>query len=99
MTKATAFADPAKAAAFGRLCVETRNMSSRKVVMIAAAFGRLCVETNKVKLIHYPALQPPSGGCVLKLQDGSEKALNSYAAAFGRLCVETQKTVRNPRRV
>ena len=46
MTKATAFADPAKAAAFGRLCVETRNMSSRKVVMIAAAFGRLCVETQ-----------------------------------------------------
>ena len=58
--------------------------------MNSAAFGRLCVETHtkyigKVIWIH---LQPPSGGCVLKLTLGLFRA-TMVAAAFGRLCVET----------
>ena len=37
------------AAAFGRLCVETRGQAYRTGRWIAAAFGRLCVETWKNK--------------------------------------------------
>ena len=33
------------AAAFGRLCVETKVKMTEKCVESAAAFGRLCVET------------------------------------------------------
>ena len=33
--------------------------------------------------------QPPSGGCVLKLQGGSINFCYGVPAAFGRLCVET----------
>ena len=32
-----------------------------------AAFGRLCVETIKSSGIDDRTIQPPSGGCVLKL--------------------------------
>ena len=34
--------------------------------------------------------QPPSGGCVLKPDDGFSDGLNDGPAAFRRLCVETQ---------
>jgi len=34
-------------------------------------------------------VQPPSGGCVLKLFNGAAVYVKSSAAAFGRLCVET----------
>ena len=34
-------------------------------------------------------MQPPSGGCVLKLIGGLLMRGFVYAAAFGRLCVET----------
>ena len=34
------------------------------------------------------AIQPPSGGCVLKLY-GAVKAKSPVTAAFRRLCVET----------
>ena len=34
-------------------------------------------------------MQPPSGGCVLKLLDVDISAYQGKAAAFGRLCVET----------
>ena len=37
------------AAAFGRLCVETRRPKSNWPRRLAAAFGRLCVETNPAK--------------------------------------------------
>ena len=37
-----------------------------------------------------PMLQPPSGGCVLKLATCSPCRRQRIAAAFGRLCVETQ---------
>ena len=49
------------------------------------------------------AVQPPSGGCVLKPFSGDGQAAASRAAAFGRLCVETPQravevraTVRQP---
>ena len=39
------------AAAFGRLCVETRRQYWRQVLLLrAAAFGRLCVETSRMIL-------------------------------------------------
>ena len=34
-------------------------------------------------------IQPPSGGCVLKLYQHGGDARYQYPAAFGRLCVET----------
>ena len=34
--------------------------------MDAAAFGRLCVETESFADFIFFAMQPPSGGCVLK---------------------------------
>ncbi len=56
----------------------------------AAAFGRLCVETQFTEAITKQAeRQPPSGGCVLKLQTIHTGAWYHFAAAFGRLCVET----------
>ena len=55
-----------KAAAFGRLCVETAAEIKKAENWEAAAFGRLCVETFS-KTINSPTdRQPPSGGCVLK---------------------------------
>ena len=41
--------------------------------MLTAAFGRLCVETFVGLVVALFVLQPPSGGCVLKL-------LNAFAA-------------------
>ena len=35
-------------------------------------------------------MQPPSGGCVLKLQVPTNHRYIGEAAAFGRLCVETE---------
>ena len=57
------------AAAFGRLCVETSYVTTvRTNQMDAAAFGRLCVETPSYQYIaDVCEMQPPSGGCVLKL--------------------------------
>ena len=55
-----------------------------------AAFGRLCVETSdRLNITGRPGIQPPSGGCVLKLNLRSLIAFASAPAAFGRLCVET----------
>ena len=36
--------------------------------------------------------QPPSGGCVLKHDNGAIIGYKKVAAAFGRLCVETAFT-------
>ena len=44
-----AFASEAEAAAFGRLCVETRHLSQLSIAISAAAFGRLCVETEIIQ--------------------------------------------------
>ena len=48
----------------------------------------------KPKLIErvvYRNVQPPSGGCVLKLMPYREGYYDSDPAAFGRLCVETRR--------
>ena len=47
--------------------------------------------------IEHP-LQPPSGGCVLKLYNDNGLRMLATAAAFGRLCVEThaQKQLASP---
>ena len=59
--------DTLEPAAFGRLCVETAELTEFNGEKVPAAFGRLCVETpNQTRRSSaYP--QPPSGGCVLKL--------------------------------
>ena len=55
-------------AAFGRLCVETNRLSIKTTFSAPAAFGRLCVETfRRPRLLNKDVAQPPSGGCVLKL--------------------------------
>ena len=38
-------------------------------------------------------MQPPSGGCVLKLCQDLQDCPLQPAAAFGRLCVETKKLI------
>ena len=55
-----------------------------------AAFRRLCVETllMSVILILFVS-QPPSGGCVLKLNEHAYSPRVTRPAAFRRLCVET----------
>ena len=55
------------AAAFGRLCVETNYSLCLCSYRDAAAFGRLCVETPASIDPACKLMQPPSGGCVLKL--------------------------------
>ena len=60
-----------KPAAFRRLCVETCFRSERVNKLVPAAFRRLCVETIMfTTLPKRSKTQPPSGGCVLKLQHG-----------------------------
>ena len=56
-------------AAFRRLCVETRlKLNRRNPYGVPAAFRRLCVETTSHKKSAAALeIQPPSGGCVLKL--------------------------------
>ena len=56
-------------AAFGRLCVETNSSTFTTSPPPPAAFGRLCVETKPDKLFGGLDSQPPSGGCVLKLEN------------------------------
>ena len=61
--------------------------------MTAAAFVRLCVETSDKKGdAEYGNKQPPSCGCVLKLNTHICDNVAFYAAAFVRLCVETNDT-------
>ena len=56
-------------AAFGRLCVETQQQNKTDSPSEPAAFGRLCVETSPKCLLGADCRsQPPSGGCVLKLE-------------------------------
>ena len=44
------------AAAFARLCVETKNGEIRAAIDKAAAFARLCVETYQIYFINYKSL-------------------------------------------
>ena len=54
-------------AAFRRLCVETGNKKISMGDKDPAAFRRLCVETTIIGWLGRLGIQPPSGGCVLKL--------------------------------
>ena len=54
-----------------------------------AAFRRLCVETSITRCNASNFGQPPSGGCVLKQRQFTQRYLESIPAAFRRLCVET----------
>ena len=81
---------PVRAAAFGRLCVETK-------VALSAVYDELkqppsggCVLKLLITLpLNLGNKQPPSGGCVLKPPAWGATAAMMAAAAFGRLCVET----------
>ena len=78
------------AAAFARLCVETRSRYSFFSQKFAAAFARLCVETGLVPLEFLrELLQPPPRGCVLKHIVDFGNIGFQRAATFGWLCVET----------
>ena len=55
-------------AAFRRLCVETGRRGCRLRKRRPAAFRRLCVETSAMRRMPGSRPQPPSGGCVLKLE-------------------------------
>ena len=57
--------------------------------MPPAAFRRLCVETKTITRLPSIKIQPPSGGCVLKLIDEVAERVDIDPAAFRRLCVET----------
>ncbi len=62
------------------------NITSEKK---AATFGWLCVETPGDGASPSCAMQPPSGGCVLKLLFLLDCCVMNSAATFGWLCVET----------
>ena len=47
------------------------------------------LKLSKVNGINGIAMQPPSGGCVLKPETNSTYPVIVYAATFGWLCVET----------
>ena len=64
-----------------------RTISPSRI--IPAAFRRLCVETKPRKFRWQVYVQPPSGGCVLKLKEYAATAKTLGPAAFRRLCVET----------
>ena len=58
-------------AAFRRLCVETNAVLTACCGSRPAAFRRLCVETRLAYAQNGGIVQPPSGGCVLKLQESA----------------------------
>ena len=76
-------------AAFRRLCVETFCAFGAGLDFDPAAFRRLCVETKQRVNIINIRCQPPSGGCVLKLNWFGVTLPAQFPAAFRRLCVET----------
>ena len=51
------------------------------------------LKQNQYAVIVYREIQPPSGGCVLKLLQIYAFQTAKKPAAFGRLCVETLKTL------
>ena len=60
-------------------------------IYAAATFGWLCVETVRPRTKINLLMQPPSGGCVLKLLLVLPLVVAKTAATFGWLCVETIK--------
>ena len=84
-----------KAAAFGRLCVETSQPRKLDILSPAAAFGRLCVETAVVKPAKATVLQPPSGGCVLKQSNSIKIAKKSTQPPSGGCVLKLLRNLRN----
>ena len=79
-----------KAAAFGRLCVETAVVKKFCCLSVAAAFGRLCVETAKWHRYDDRNIAAAFGRLCVETWRKSITTVNAIlAAAFGRLCVET----------
>ena len=70
--------------------MKLRKAKEYQELSAPAAFRRLCVETSKrINRLLPKLLQPPSGGCVLKLPIRIRPKKNRRPAAFRRLCVET----------
>ena len=77
------------AAAFGRLCVETKYALESHAGGVAAAFGRLCVETPYAALQLRPFAAAAFGRLCVETPLITTWQRCPVAAAFGRLCVET----------
>ena len=61
--------DMAQTAAFGRLCVETMELTVLKTIIAQPPSGG-CVLKHQLPMSYVcMAVQPPSGGCVLKPKD------------------------------
>ena len=54
-------------AAFGRLCVETHNLSFRQIFQNQPPSGGCVLKRFIEDIAEQIGIQPPSGGCVLKL--------------------------------
>ena len=79
-----------KAAAFGRLCVETLLTNNSILdLYLQPPSGGCVLKRVWVGITPDHKKQPPSGGCVLKLVVKDNLSDLPLAAAFGRLCVET----------
>ena len=61
-------------------------------VCFPAAFGRLCVETADRTLEIMQSLQPPSGGCVLKLKHGWLVCLDKSQPPSGGCVLKLSQT-------
>ena len=68
------------------------TLATKNEATSPAAFRRLCVETFQLYMRDTEVLQPPSGGCVLKLFLDVLYPFALLPAAFRRLCVETSAT-------
>jgi len=80
-----------KAAAFGRLCVETPVSRSYLSLSLQPPSGGCVLKLRRVSGNKKSPRQPPSGGCVLKPNSSQYYKGSITAAAFGRLCVETPR--------
>ena len=79
-----------RAAAFGRLCVET-FLAAFNASIIASSRFRAAVCWNRAMPVWngQQLTQPLSGGCVLKQRWALSPVGRMNAATFGWLCVET----------
>ena len=78
------------AAAFARLCVETILLKIGILICVSSRLRAAVCWNCLCRIPHIQQLkQPPSRGCVLKLQILKKLKITAVAAAFARLCVET----------
>ena len=78
-----------RSAAFGRLCVETKQACLSCLAQWSAAFGRLCVETTVLDQIQQPKHSAAFGRLCVETKKQICDGMKINSAAFGRLCVET----------